>query len=79
MHRMLQLKIAIGIILLCRNLISHSWQVRVTHCYREANTVTDKLANIAIDGPKRLEFMSSPPRAVVDWLIEIHRGLLVWS
>ena len=33
----------------CKNLIEQSdWEVKVPHCYREANQVVDKLANLGI-------------------------------
>ncbi|KAL2932186.1 hypothetical protein RDABS01_037596, partial [Bienertia sinuspersici] len=46
----------------CRKLLAlNSWEVKLTHCYREGNRVADKLANIGVAQSDLLIFHQSPP------------------
>ena len=41
-------------------------EVCISHCFREANRVADKLANIGIDGKSDFAFFSIHPKEVLD-------------
>ncbi|KAF2297118.1 hypothetical protein GH714_017608 [Hevea brasiliensis] len=49
-----------------RELINRSWQVQLVHCYREANKMTDGLANFAVTTPMGLHLLLSPLGKVVN-------------
>lgn len=50
----------------CRNLFSlNCWEVRVTHCYREGNMATDKLANLGADQVASMLFFNNPTWDIV--------------
>ncbi|KAJ1379925.1 Ribonuclease H domain [Sesbania bispinosa] len=50
------------------NLMEGSWEVILTHSYREANTVADSLANSAFNYPYGTHILDSPPREILDLL-----------
>jgi len=39
----------------------HRWEVKITHYYREANQVTDKLANMGVNMSLEFSNINSPP------------------
>ena len=41
------------------------WEVKCTHCFREANQVADILANMGSDGSVGVTIHRSPPRGVL--------------
>jgi len=46
----------------CSNLLrKEEWEVKITHCYREANQVADILANKGVDGTLGVTKYQSPP------------------
>ena len=51
-----------GILQQCKTLMAREdWEVRVTHCFREANQVADKLANMGIEGNLGVKIYHAPP------------------
>lgn len=53
----------------CKSLINwDGWEVLVSHCYREANQVADKLANLGVDINNGCMIYESPPVEVRDCL-----------
>ena len=47
----------------CHNLLNwEGWEVKVTHCYREANRVADKLAQMGLTGQLGAITYQTPPR-----------------
>jgi len=45
----------------CHELLHiYGWEVRVSHCYREANRATDALATMGVDDPRFLVILNSP-------------------
>jgi len=53
----------------CKKLIqSQDWVVKISHCYREANQVADKLANLGINLPSGCTVFSSPPQEIMELL-----------
>ncbi|KAJ8436976.1 hypothetical protein Cgig2_012263 [Carnegiea gigantea] len=50
----------------CKSLIeSRDWEVKVSHCFREANQVADHLANLSLTMPSTYYELSAPPPE--DW------------
>ncbi|KAJ8435726.1 hypothetical protein Cgig2_017705 [Carnegiea gigantea] len=45
------------------------WMVRVTHCFREANQVTDRLANLGVMTSLGVTVLQNPPLEVRDVLL----------
>jgi len=59
-----------GLLHQCKALIEgNDWEVRVSHCYREANRVADRLANMGIRFDSGTVFYSSPPMKIKDILL----------
>ena len=51
----------------CTKLIqTHGWEVRITHCYQEANHVADKLVNIGVELSSGCNVYHNPPSEVRD-------------
>jgi len=49
----------------CQSLLSwDEWEVRISHCFREANQVADKLANIGTEGGLAVKIFRTPPLVV---------------
>ena len=54
----------------CIQLIrAEEWDVQITHCYREANEVADKLANMEIRSQSKYMSFNSLPCEVKDVLL----------
>ena len=49
-------------------LLNPEWQVTLDHCYREANTVADQLANLGVEQLSPLAIFERPPNAVLSHL-----------
>ena len=63
----------------CTDLLSSTgWQVRVSHCYREANKVADKLVNIGVRLNSHFMYLDSPPKEVHALLAQDIVGV-AWS
>jgi len=46
----------------CKHLLDwDGWEVRVSHCFREANQVADKLANMGTEGSLGVKIYRVPP------------------
>lgn len=55
------------LIIQCKQLIEWTdWEVKITHCYREANQVVDKLANLGINNEIGIVYFNFPPTEVLD-------------
>ena len=55
------------LILQCKELIAQStWEIKVMHCYREANQVADRLSNLSIDKKVGVVYYDSPPKEAID-------------
>ncbi|KAJ8451425.1 hypothetical protein Cgig2_017816 [Carnegiea gigantea] len=53
----------------CKNLMERTdWEIKVTHCYREANQVADKFANLGITSDVGATYFDSPPKEILDAL-----------
>ena len=53
------------IIQCCKSLMeANDWEVRISHCYREANQVADTLANLGIELTCSFAYFNEPPREV---------------
>ena len=51
-----------GIVHQCRRLIdSPGWEVVLEHCYREANQVADRLANMGVELNCTIQLFTLPP------------------
>ncbi|KAJ1397730.1 Ribonuclease H domain [Sesbania bispinosa] len=48
------------------NLMEGSWEVILTHTYKEANTVADSLANSAFNYHYGIHILDNPPREILD-------------
>ena len=60
----------------CKTLITDSdWEVHISHCYREANKVTDRLANMGIGIETGIIFYQSPPMEIKDVLFADMRSV----
>ena len=67
-----------GILQQCKILLAWGyWETRVTHCFREANQVADKLANLGIEGNLGVTMYPTPPREVREALFSDRMGV-VW-
>lgn len=55
---------------LCHDFISKDWMVRISHVYREANRLSDGLANYAFDLPLGFHGFESVPDVVHSILLE---------
>jgi hypothetical protein len=47
-----------------KSLLELSWEVRITHVFREANRCADVLANIGSKGQHDIVFFENPPSQV---------------
>jgi len=66
-----------GLIHQCRTLLAwECWETRITHCFREANQVADRLANIGVQGSPGVTMYSRPPREVHEALFSDRMGAL---
>ena len=46
----------------CKQLIERDdWEIKITHYYREANQVAEKLANLGLDNDIGVVYFNSPP------------------
>jgi len=53
----------------CKDLLrAEGWETKITHCYREANLVADKLANLGVILDGNFMLFECPPREVLDVL-----------
>ena len=53
----------------CKRLLDEdTWETRITHCYREANQVTDKLTNLGLSRPLGCEAFQTPHVEISDLL-----------
>ncbi|KAJ8447141.1 hypothetical protein Cgig2_022870 [Carnegiea gigantea] len=43
-----------------------TWEIKVTHCYREANQVADRLVNLGIHKEVGVVYYDSPPKEAID-------------
>jgi len=51
----------------CKDLLrDSSWETEITHCFREANKVADKLANLGVNLDGAFMLFVRPPREVLD-------------
>jgi len=65
-----------GIIQQCKILIDRAdWEVRITHCFREANQVADKLANMGLEGQLGVKLYHAPPEVVRGALLSDQMGV----
>lgn len=53
------------------------WEVRINHCFREANQVDDVLANIGVDLNNDFIYFNEPPREALNLLYVGQRGVVV--
>ncbi|CAI9102941.1 OLC1v1001337C1 [Oldenlandia corymbosa var. corymbosa] len=51
-----------------KELLNRSWEVRVSHEYREANFVADYLATFAASGPGGLVHLADPLSGAIPWI-----------
>ena len=64
----------------CRELIADSsWEVHISHCFREANRVADKLANIGVGLDTQCMFYDTPIPVVQDLLFADSIGCLLYT
>ena len=59
---------------LCHGFLSKDWIVRISHVYREANSLADGLANHAFSLPLGFHFFDSVPFAVDTLFSEDNNG-----
>ncbi|KAG8655825.1 hypothetical protein MANES_04G074750v8 [Manihot esculenta] len=57
-----------NLILQCCSLLARSWQIYLVDCYREANMIANKLANLIVVSPVHLVFLPTPPVQVLGHL-----------
>ena len=51
----------------CTELLSwNGWEVKVTHCFREANQTADRLANLEVTLDLGVQMFQSPPTEVTE-------------
>jgi len=64
-----------GIIQQCKNLMGWGgWEVRIIHCFREANQVADGLANMGLDGTLEVKTYHVPPTKIREYLYADQMG-----
>ncbi|KAJ9152525.1 hypothetical protein P3X46_026085 [Hevea brasiliensis] len=56
-------------------LLKWSWQVALSHCYREANRVADVLANLEVTTKDHYQLLQVPPAIVTGLLHEDVQGV----
>jgi ribonuclease HI len=56
-------------------LLNHSWQVKITHVYREANRCADILANIDCVSSTTTTVYTQPPPKMLQVLADDFRGV----
>ncbi|KAF2324537.1 hypothetical protein GH714_015105 [Hevea brasiliensis] len=61
--------------LVLRALLSRAWEVKLDHCYREANQVADGLANMAVDSNLNKHVLLDPPREIRHLLASDFHGI----
>ncbi|KAF2317163.1 hypothetical protein GH714_013018 [Hevea brasiliensis] len=44
----------------CHQFLQRSWEIKLSHCFREVNSVADRLANIAFNGDRGLLVLQDP-------------------
>jgi len=59
---------------LCQDFLSKDWTVRISHVYREANSLADGLANHAFSLPLGFHFFDVVPISVVSLFSEDNNG-----
>ncbi|KAH9788525.1 reverse transcriptase domain-containing protein [Citrus sinensis] len=52
------------------DLLDRNWQVCLTHIYREANSVADFMANMALSLPNGMHFFTSPPVGIYSVILQ---------
>jgi len=62
----------------CRKLLAwDGWETRLSHCFREANQVADKLANIGTEGGLEVRIFRTPPLVIHEAMYADCMGI-VW-
>ena len=60
----------IGLLHQCKALLKdNDWKIHISHCYREANQLADRLTNIGIGIRSGIIFYQSPPMEIKDVLL----------
>ena len=64
-----------GIIQQCKNLMGWgAWEVRITHCFREANQVADRLASMGLEGSLGVRTYHVPYMEIREYLYADQMG-----
>ncbi|KAL9411281.1 hypothetical protein AB3S75_044970 [Citrus x aurantiifolia] len=59
-----------ALVVAVQELVSRNWQISITHIYREANSATDFMANMAHSHPHGLHLFSSPPVGIYSIIVQ---------
>ncbi|KAL9453332.1 hypothetical protein AB3S75_009020 [Citrus x aurantiifolia] len=62
--------VSYALVVAVRDLLNRNWQVCLTHIYREANSVADFMANMALSLPSGMHLFSSPPMGTYSAILQ---------
>ncbi|KAJ9136204.1 hypothetical protein P3X46_033305 [Hevea brasiliensis] len=58
-----------------KGLLNREWQVILQHCYREANNVADRLANMGMDSIEGMHLLQDPTNEVLQLVRQDFQGV----
>ncbi|XP_057990413.1 uncharacterized protein LOC131172890 [Hevea brasiliensis] len=56
----------VNLIVHCGGILNQPWQVTLSHCYKEAKRVANKLANLAVEASLDCHLLRTPPGGILN-------------